>query len=144
MSCERHLDKINSDFINYFGKINLPAEEDVLNEMKNPIYPPYSKDLAYENLIWRRIKEELEHRYSYKKFVKTKNKLFELDRYGKKTKDITDIQEYIEETDRTYSKVADVLNILSVYSKENKLLKKKVDSWITDKNLVEQIYEVIS
>ena len=91
-----------------------------------------------------KTKEELEDRYLYKKFaIMEKNKLFELDKYGRAVKEITDGAEYIEETDKIYSKVADVLNIVSVYNKENKV-GTELSFYATDGDLIEQIYKAIS
>lgn len=91
-----------------------------------------------------KTKEELEDRYLYKKFaIMEKNKLFELDKYGRAVKEITDVEEYIEETDKIYSKVADVLNIVSVYNKENKV-GTELNFYTTDGDLIEQIYKAIS
>lgn len=94
-----------------------------------------------------KTKEELEDRYLYKKFaifaIMEKNKLFELDKYGRAVKEITDVEEYIEETDKIYSKVADVLNIVSVYNKENKV-GTELSFYTTDEDLIEQIYKAIS
>lgn len=91
-----------------------------------------------------KAKKELEDRYLYKKFaIMEKNKLFELDKYGRVVKEITDSEEYIEETDKIYSKVADVLNIISVYNKENKI-ETELSFYATDGDLIEQIYKAIS
>ena len=45
-----------------------------------------------------KIKIKLEERYQYKKFFRTEKKLFELDKYGRKIKDIVYLREYIELT----------------------------------------------
>lgn len=99
-----YLDRINDEFITYFGEDNLPTEEELLDKLKKGLkYPPDSIKPAYEDLILEKIKIKLEERYPYKKFSKTKNKLFELDKYGRKIKDIVYLREYIELTSFLYS-----------------------------------------